>query len=528
MEYLLTSDEMRGCDRESIESGKVSGSSLMDKASLGVAKVAVRLLGDVRGKRIAVLCGKGNNGGDGFGASLYLAQMGASVSVLLTDKPDEIPGDAKIFYDKLNELPPEQGTVEFLEIDESERVPSLDDFNLVIDAVLGTGLSGDPRETAEKAINMMLRSRTPVLSVDIPTGLNSDDGTVYTIAPDAVATATMGNLKRGLLLNDGKEKCGKVYVVDIGIPKDLAAFREINTYLVGCEDVRSILPKRQPETHKHAVGKIFGLVGSVGLTGAGVMVGQAAMRAGAGAVVLGVPSDLNPIFENKLTEVMTIPLPQTADGSLSLAVLLQIQRNLGWADALVIGPGISRNQETAQLVAKLIRSYDGTILIDADGLNPIADHPEILHETHAEIVLTPHHGEFSRLSKFSVEEIAKERVEVARKYAAENNVTLVLKGSPTVIASKEGKVYVNVHGNPGMATAGSGDVLTGIIAAMLGQKLSPLDAAMAGVYIHSVAGDVALESKGIYSLIATDIIDSLPEAFKKIENGDVVEFERIS
>jgi len=161
-------------------------------------------------------------------------------------------------------------------------------------------------------------------------------------------------------------------------------------------------------------------------------------------------------------------------------------------------------------------------------LNAIADQPEILHETHAEIIMTPHHGEFSRLTKFSPAEIAKNRIELARKYAKENNLTLVLKGSPSVIASKEGKAYVNVHGNPGMATAGTGDVLTGIIAAMLGQKLNPVDAAIAGVYIHGVAGDIALESKGIYSLVATDVIESLPNAFRKIENGEVVEFEKVS
>ncbi len=225
---------------------------------------------------------------------------------------------------------------------------------------------------------------------------------------------------------------------------------------------------------------------------------------------------------------MTVPLPQTGDGTFSLAVLLQVQKNLEWADVLVVGPGISRNQETAQLVIKLIRSYDGAVVIDADALNAIADQPEILHETHAEIIMTPHHGEFSRLIKFSPAEIAENRIELARRYAKENNLTLVLKGSPTVIASKEGKVFVNVHGNPGMATAGTGDVLTGVIAAMLGQKLSPIDAAIAGVYIHSVAGDIALELKGVYSLIATDVIETLPNAFRRIENGEVVEFDKIS
>lgn len=528
MEYLLTAEEMKECDREAIESGRVSGESLMDKASLGVAKVASRLLSEVHGKHVAVFCGKGNNGGDGYGASLYLARMGANVKVYMIGTPEEVVGDARIFYDKLKQLPTAPAALEILEFDKCSDTISLDDSDLVIDAVLGTGLSGAPKEAAQKAIDTMLQTKTPVLSVDIPSGLNSTNGTAYTSCVRAIATATMGSVKCGLIMNGGKENAGKIFVVDIGMPTDLDVLEGVKTFIVNCSDVKSLLPRRRAETYKHAVGKIFGLVGSVGLTGAGVMVGQAAMRAGAGAVVLGVPSELNPIYENKLTEVMTIPLPQTRDGSLSLAVLLQIQRNLEWADVLVVGPGLSRNQETAQLVIKILRSYEGIAVVDADALNAVADQPDVLHETHAQVVMTPHHGEFSRLTKFSAEEIAENRIEMARQYAKENGVTLVLKGSPTVIASKEGKAFVNVHGNPGMATAGMGDVLTGIIAALLGQKLNPVDAALTGVYLHSVAGDLTLELKGMYSLIATDVIENLPNAFREIKNDEISEFEKIS
>ncbi|MGO9481913.1 MAG: NAD(P)H-hydrate dehydratase [Candidatus Kryptoniota bacterium] len=519
---------MKECDREAIEKRKISGESLMDKASLGAANVASKLLGGVRGKQIAVFCGKGNNGGDGFGASLYLVQMGANVKVYLLGSPDEITGDAKIFFDKLKVLSHGNAGIEFLEFGKSAETISLDRFDLVIDAVLGTGLSSEPKDAAKKAIELMSKAASPVLSIDVPSGIDSSKGTIYSSAARAAATVTMGNIKRGLIMNDGKENAGKLFVADLGIPLDLEALKKVQTYVINCKDVKAMLPHRKAETYKHEVGKIFGLVGSTGLTGAGIMVGRAAMRAGAGAVVLGVPSELNAIYESQLTEVMTVPLPQTGDGSFSLAVLLQVQKNLEWADVLVVGPGISRNQETAQLVIKLLRSYDGTVVIDADALSAIADQPEILRETHAEIIITPHHGEFSRLIKFSPAEIAENRIELARRYAKDNNLTLVLKGSPTVIASKEGKSFVNVHGNPGMATAGMGDVLTGIIAAMLGQKLSPVDAAVAGVYIHSVAGDISLESKGIYSLIATDVIENLPKAFKKIENEEVVEFEKTS
>ncbi len=527
MEYLLTADQMKECDREAIESGRVSGESLMDKASLGVAKVASRLLAEVRGKHISVFCGKGNNGGDGFGASLYLARMGAKVKVYIVGSPEEIVGDAKIFYEKLKQLSGEEA-VEIVEFEKGTADISLNDSDLVVDAVLGTGLSGSPKESVQKAIDLMLQAATPVLSVDVPSGLDSTNGTVYTSCVRATATATMGNLKCGLLMNEGKENAGSIFVINIGMPLDLDGLKTAETFVVNCSDVKRLFPRRKAETHKHAVGKIFGLVGSVGLTGAGVMVGQAAMRTGAGAVVLGVPSELNPIYENKLTEVMTIPLPQTRDGSLSLAVVLQIQKYLEWADVLVIGPGMSRNQETAQLVLKILRSYEGVAVVDADALNAIAEQPDVLHETHAQILMTPHHGEFSRLTKFSPEEIAENRIEMARRYAKENGVTLVLKGSPTIIASKDGKAFANVHGNPGMATAGMGDVLTGIIAALLGQKLGLVDAAIAGVYLHSVAGDVSLEMKGMYSLIATDVIENLPIAFRKIENGEISEFEKIS
>ncbi len=527
MEYLLTSEEMKRCDKGAIESGAARSVDLMDKASLGVSKVASKILGDVQGKRIAVLCGKGNNGGDGLGAALYLAQMGASLVVYLLEKREDIKGDSRLFYEKLCEQRTLSKNIVIQEFDADTVGTSFDEFDLVIDAILGTGLSGEPTGLARNALDAIGNSTAAVLAVDIQSGLNADNGVAFSY-PHAVATATMAYAKRGLIMNQGSENTGKLYVIDIGMPKHLDTLQTVETFVVTQEDVKKLLPQRQKETHKHSVGKIFGLVGSVGLTGAGVLVGQAAMRTGAGAVVLGVPSGLNPILEAKLTEVMTVPLPQTADGSLSLAVMLQIQRNLEWADCLVLGPGLSRNQETEQLVYKVLRGYTGTVVLDADALNAVADQTNVLHETRANIVMTPHHGEFARLTKLSTSEIAKNRIELARQFAEEYGVTLVLKGSPTVIASKAGKVFVNVHGNPGMATAGSGDVLTGIIAALLGQKLSPVEAAICGVYLHSVAGDIAMESKGMYSLIASDIIEFLPNAFVKVIEGELIELEKIS
>jgi len=352
MELLLTAEEMRDCDHEAIENHSISGESLMDKASLGAAKIASKILASVRGKQIAVFCGKGNNGGDGFGISFYLNQSGAKVRVYLIGSPADVTGDAKIFFDKLKQTLPGSSGVEIFEFEKEAYTILLNSFDLVVDAVFGTGLSGEPKDFAKKAIDMMAQTSSPVLSIDIPSGIDADRGAVYSSCPKATATATMGMVKRGLVMNEGKENSGKVFVVDIGMPPDLAAMKNIQTFIINCKDVQSLLPHRKAETYKHAVGKIFGLVGSIGLTGAGIMVGKAAMRAGAGAVILGVPSELNTIYESQLTEVMTAPLPHTGEGTFSLAVLLRIQKHLEWADVLVVGPGVSRNQETSQLIIK--------------------------------------------------------------------------------------------------------------------------------------------------------------------------------
>jgi yjeF C-terminal region, hydroxyethylthiazole kinase-related len=402
------------------------------------------------------------------------------------------------------------------------------EYDLLVDAIFGTGLGRPPEGEAKEAIEIMNLSKVPVLAVDVPSGIDATTGKLLGVAPKAMATATMAFPKRGLLMNEGRERSGHIYVVDIGMPNDLHALSVVNTAVTTCEDVAKIIPYRPMETHKSAVGKIFGFVGSAGLTGAGVMAGLSAMRSGAGAVVLGVPESLNEIFEIKLTEVMTLPLPETEMHTLSAGAFQKSFQYINWADVIIVGPGLSRHPETAKLVYELLENYDGTIVVDADALNAIADNPGVLKASKAELILTPHFGEFSRISRISTEDIPYNRIEYARKFAVENKVTLVLKGSPTVVATKEGAVLLNIHGNPGMATAGMGDVLTGIIAALAAQKVKPCKAAIAGVYLHSVAGDLARNDKGIHSLIATDVIEQIPNAFRKIIEMEINEFEKIN
>jgi len=525
---VLTTDEMRKCDHETISQGRVSGETLMANAGHGVSRVGEILLGKVDGRRIAVFCGRGNNGGDGLGAALDFARKGANVDVYLLESEEEIKGDSLTFFKKLKRYASKSDGVTILDFSKSKKMVEFGEYDLLVDAIFGTGLGRPPEGEAKEAIEIMNLSKVPVLAVDVPSGIDATTGKLLGVAPKAMATATMAFPKRGLLMNEGRERSGHIYVVDIGMPNDLHALSVVNTAVTTCEDVAKIIPYRPMETHKSTVGKIFGFVGSAGLTGAGVMAGLSAMRSGAGAVVLGVPESLNEIFEIKLTEVMTLPLPETEMHTLSAGAFQKSFQYINWADVIIVGPGLSRHPETAKLVYELLENYDGTIVVDADALNAIADNPGVLKASKAELILTPHFGEFSRISRISTEDIPYNRIEYARRFAVENKVTLVLKGSPTVVATKEGAVLLNIHGNPGMATAGMGDVLTGIIAALAAQKVKPCKAAIAGVYLHSVAGDLARNDKGIHSLIATDVIEQIPNAFRKIIEMEINEFEKIN
>jgi NAD(P)H-hydrate epimerase len=331
----------------------------------------------------------------------------------------------------------------------------------------------------------------------------------------ASATATMGALKRGLVFSPGRELAGEVSIVDIGIPAKV--IKEFNPYLwlVEPQDIFGRLPVRREDTHKGECGRVFILAGSPGLTGAACMSAEACVKSGAGLVVLGIPQSSNQIIEIKLTEAMSQPLAENASGSLSLKAEAEIKERLKWATACAIGPGLSRNPETLELIRSIISSLEIPSVIDADALFALAEKPESLEKLPKKTILTPHLGEFARLLGKSAEEIKLERVELVREKARAWRTVIVLKGSPTLIASPEGTVFVNSSGNSGMATGGVGDVLTGVLSALLGAGLEPVDAAVAGVYIHGLAGDLAMEEEGIFGLSATDLLKELPSAFKE-------------
>jgi NAD(P)H-hydrate epimerase len=521
MEVVVTSERMREYDRYAIEKFGIPGIILMENAGKGVVEAISSQYGSLAGKKFTIVCGKGNNGGDGFVVARHLHRLGAIVEVNLLARVNDVKADAKVNLDILLKLAKNKAVsnrLKVVQISQSKSSIRLPQSDFIIDAIFGTGFNGEITGLYKKVIEAINKSASIKIAIDVPSGLNSDTGLVKTVAVNADFTITMGLNKHGLILSKSNDYVGVVKVVDLGVSLDLNVPTKVATFLVHQEDVKNILPARPLTTHKYDIKKIFVLAGSRGFTGAAAMTANSALRSGGGLVILGTPKSVYPILARKLTEVMVDPLEETEQGTISLVAKMKIQEKVDWADILVIGPGLSKNEETRQIIQEIVSTSGKYMLVDADGLSAIPiDSPVWKTKSKKKLILTPHVGELSRLINISSQEIEDGRIEIAREYAKRVNVTLVLKGAPTVTASPSGKVYVNSTGNPGMATAGTGDVLSGIIAGLLAQGMDQDSAAYGGVYLHGLAGDLAKERFGEKSLMAMDLYEKLPEAFRQIE-----------
>lgn len=510
---VVTTQQMRDIDRVTIETFGIPGLDLMERAGQGVVDAIEGTLIDIEGNRCAIICGKGNNGGDGFVVARLLTRRGSKVETYLLGKKEEMSGDAKTNLDRFLEM-----GGEIREIDHIDQISSPLTADIVVDAIFGTGIKGEVRGLPAEVIELMNRSKGTVVAVDAPSGLNTDTGAIEGPCVRAEVTATMGLPKIGLLLYPGKAYAGRIEVVDIGVPSQVIEKAGLAIEHLEQNDIASILPLRAPNAFKGDCGRVTVIAGSVGMTGAAALCCQGALRSGAGMTILGIPSSLNDVMETKLTETMTTPLAETDERTLSLAAEPEIDTLLEWGDILALGPGLSQNSETGELVRKLLRKLLKPTVIDADGLNALAGHTDCLRDCHAELILTPHIGELSRLIDQPIADIEKAIVDIARQTAADLGVVLVLKGAPTIVAEPSGSVYINSTGNAGMATAGCGDVLTGMIAGLLAQGLKGIDAARAGVYLHGLAGDIGAREKGQWGLIAGDIAEAVPEAILTVSH----------
>ena len=514
MKRLVTAEEMRTMDRRTLSEAGVPGTTLMENAGAAAAREAADILRETEGRRVLIFCGKGNNGGDGFVASRLLLGDGFDVqTAVFSDRPG-VKGDAATMLRALDEANP---PVRF--ITESGGLKTLEPADLIIDALLGTGIGGEVTGLYSEAIRWINASGVPVLSVDLPSGLNADSGAVHGACVKADRTVTFAELKRGLVFYPGKSLAGRIRVAGIGIPESVAESAGLRTFLAEASDIRSRLPVRPQDGHKGTFGKVFVLAGSTGMTGAALLSSLASLRAGAGLTVLGIPRSLNRIVESAAFEVITRPLPETSEGSFSLLAENRIDSLLHDADAAAFGPGVSRHPETGDLLRRAVIRCPIPLVLDADGLNAFEGRADRLRKRAAATVLTPHPGELSRLSGLAPAEIKADPVGIARRFAAQWNAVLVLKGAPTVVADSTGRAFVNPTGNSGMATAGSGDVLTGLIAGLLAQGLSALDAALCGVYLHGLAGDLAAADGNSRSLIAGDLLARIGAAYSCVESA---------
>lgn len=513
---VATAKEMQLIDRVTIGKYGLAGAVLMERAGLSVVNKINQLFD---GKKVAVLCGGGNNGGDGFVIARELHNQGIDVTVFLAARPDALKGDAKTNYDAAGKFGVRIHPVsKFLSTCASIQGSDC----LVVDALLGTGISREVRKPLPAVINKLNEMSCMVVSVDIPSGISSDTGQVMGAAVKAGYTVTFGLPKRGHLLYPGADFTGRLFIENIGFPDRLLESSAIRVNVVGKKDAASLLPPRPKNSHKGRYGHVLLVAGSKGKTGAALMAAKACLRAGAGLVTIGVPETLAVSLQSRVTEEMILPLPDTGSGVLSYDAVDPILDFAGArAGVLAIGPGISLNRDIVRLVDTVVRESSVPMVIDADGINAIAENIHSLKKSKAPIILTPHPGEMARLlgggTDMKINKIEADRITAARLFAGKTGTCLVLKGAPTVVASSDGDAFLNSTGNPGMATAGTGDVLTGMIAAFLAQKLNLLDSAILGVYMHGYTGDAAAGKNGEEALIASDIIKEISSAFKSLK-----------
>ena len=516
---VFSAEEMRRVDDRAIRELGIPGPTLMENAGRGAAEVIVAALDDLgvpaRGARVVIVCGKGGNGGDGFVVARWLQRAHLRPVVFLLAPPHEITGDAAVKYREMRDAGLRATVLE----SDTPLAVALAEADLVVDAILGTGARGAPAPLAALAIARMNASGKPIVALDIPSGLPAGGEPPAETTIHAALTPTFAGLKRGLVTGPGVALAGRIAVVPIGVPEAEVA-RGTTTFVIERQDVASLFPPRPREAHKGTFGHLLLVAGSLGKTGAAALAARAAMRAGAGLVTVAPAASQQPIVATLLVEAMSEALPETPARSIALKAREVIAELAAARQAVALGPGLGRDDETDLLARALAFELRAPMAIDADALVALAGHLDRLRAAPAPRCLTPHPGEMARMLGATIEEVQRDRIETARRFATTYGVYLVLKGATSAIGLPDGRVILNPTGNPGMASGGTGDVLTGVLGAFLARRLEPAAAAQAAVYLHGSAGDIAAARVGQESLVAGDVIETLPEAFRRLAGGD--------
>ncbi len=512
---VLSAAQMREADRRTIEDIGIPSLVLMENAGRQVVAAMEAIHTDLLDRQVAVLCGRGNNGGDGFVVARTLVQRGVDVSVFLIGQVADVRGDARVNLDILGRL-----GLTVVEVADGQawelHLSEVRDCTLIVDAIFGTGLNAPVRGLIESVITDVNASGIPVVAIDLPSGLSADSCDLIGESIDAGTTVTLGAPKLPLVLPPAENRAGDIVIADIGIPADVIdALEGPRVELLTRAGVRELITPRSPDSHKGDYGHVLLVAGSLGKTGAAHLSAMGALRAGAGLVTVATPADCLPIVAALAPEYMTVPLRSAHDNGLDVEAvdaLIELAR-----DVIAIGPGLGQAPGTRQFVKALVDRATAPLVVDADGLNAFSNDPDALTGREGrDVIITPHPGEMARLVGMSTDEVQANRLDIARNFAVQHHVYVVLKGHRTLIATPDEKVFINPTGNAGMATGGTGDVLTGMIAAWLGQLLDAEAACKLAVYLHGMAGDLADADESDVSLVASDVAAHVGDAIQEL------------
>ncbi len=497
--------EIRMLDKRAEEDFRLSSEILMENAGNAAFYAIEKELGSVENKRFVLFAGTGNNGGDGFVVARKLASSGAIVSVFLIGEEEKLKGIALKNYKRLYGFPVERYNIKFF-----DRITEMNILrcDAIIDAIFGIGISREIKGIYKEIIQGINISKKPVFSIDTPSGINGDSGEVMGIAIKADYTITFGLPKRGLFIYPGADYVGKLYVSHISYPPSLYNSEDIKVQI----NIPIELPTRENDTHKGSFGKALFISGGKNYLGAPYFSSLAFLKSGGGLSYLATPKSIAPFIASKANEVVVLPEAETEEGTLSAKNTNELLEFAEKVDIVSIGSGTTTNRETEKLMLKLIENIEKPIIIDGDGISALSKNIGILAKRKTETIITPHLGEFSKLTGKTIEEIRQNKIALVQEFTEKHNVMLVLKGAFTLIGFPDGRVMVNTSGNPGMATAGSGDVLTGVIAAMFGIGLSVEGAMRTGVFLHGLSGDIKAKEMGNDGITASDILNTLPRA----------------
>jgi NAD(P)H-hydrate epimerase len=516
---ILTAAQMREADRSTIEDIGIPSLVLMENAGRQVVAALETAYESQLEGRVAVLCGRGNNGGDGFVVARTLLQRGVDVLVCVIGSLETIAGDARTNLDILGQL-----GVTVVEIGDAQswelHFSEISKCSLIVDAIFGTGLRSPLGGMLETVVADVNAANVPVVSIDLPSGVSADTSQFIGDCIEASMTVTLGALKLPLVLPPAERCAGDVVIADIGIPHAVIESVEgPRVELLAPEQIRQLVTPRAADAHKGDFGRVTIVAGSRGKTGAACLAGMAALRSGAGLVTVATPESCLPIVAASHSELMTEPLAETPEGTVAppaLEHLLELDH-----DVIACGPGLGRSPDVARFVRDLIARATVPLVLDADALTVLAGDPAALAGSdERRLIITPHPGEMARLLGLSLEHVQANRIQAAADLAAMQHVYVVLKGHRTVVATPEGRVFINPSGNPGMATGGTGDVLTGVIAAWLAQLLDAEAACRLGVFVHGTAGDLAEVDQGQVAMTASDLLGNLGPALKYITTGE--------